>query len=243
MGTIYDNLCEKLQSEKLHFSLLDPEKLNPDYAADLAKKLESFGTDCILLGGSTTGKIDEVAKAIKESVSIPIILFPSSAISVTEHADAVLFMSLLNSNKRQFLIEEQVKGAPLVKEYGLEPIGMAYIVINMGEPTTVEKIAEIRRLSKEEIVSHALAAEYFGYKLIYLEAGSGAQKSVPEDVIQAVKEAVSIPIIVGGGITGPETTKRKLDAGADIIVSGTVIEKAYGKVPEIIDMVKSFKKN
>jgi phosphoglycerol geranylgeranyltransferase len=239
---VHNYIQEKVaKGEKLLFTLLDPEKLSPEKAADLAKKLESFGADAIMVGGSTTGKIDHVAEAIKDSVDIPIILFPSSALSLSTHADAVFFMMLINSNKREFLVGEQVKGSKMVKDVGIEPIGMGYIVINTGEPTTVEKVAEIKRLTKEEVVSCALAAQHFGMSLVYLEAGSGAQQPVPNDIITAVKKAVDIPVIVGGGINGPRTTRSKLEAGADIIVIGTVIEKLYGKVPEIIDSVKRFK--
>ena len=242
MGKVLNQLKEKLKKEKLHFSLLDHEKLTPEKAADLAKKVTDFGSDAIMLGGSTAGNADLVAKAIKEATKLPIILFPNSAGGLTKYADAVFFMSLLNSTKREYLIGEQVKGAPLVREYNLEPIPMGYIVINTGEPTAVEKIAQIQRLTKEEIVNYALAAQYFGMDLVYLEAGSGAQSSVSDDIIQAVREVLDIPLIVGGGINGPVIAERKLDAGADIIVTGTVIERAYGKAAEIIDVVKKFKK-
>lgn len=242
MGKVLNQLKEKLKKEKLHFSLLDHEKLTPEKAADLAKKVTDFGSDAIMLGGSTAGNADLVAKAIKEATKLPIILFPNSAGGLTKYADAVFFMSLLNSTKREYLIGEQVKGAPLVREYNLEPIPMGYIVINTGEPTAVEKIAQIQRLSKEEIVNYALAAQYFGMELVYLEAGSGAQSSVSDDIIQAVREVLDIPLIVGGGINGPIIAQKKLDAGADIIVTGTVIERAYGKAAEIIDAVKNYKK-
>jgi len=242
MGKVLNQLKEKLKKEKLHFSLLDHEKLTPEKAADLAKKVTDFGSDAIMLGGSTAGNADLVAKAIKEATKLPIILFPNSAGGLTKYADAVFFMSLLNSTKREYLIGEQVKGAPLVREYNLEPIPMGYIVINTGEPTAVEKIAQIQRLTKEEIVNYALAAQYFGMDLVYLEAGSGAQSSVSDDIIQAVREVLDIPLIVGGGINGPVIAERKLDAGADIIVTGTVIERAYGKAAEIIDIVKKYKK-
>ncbi len=232
---------ERLKHGKLHFSLFDPEKLTPEKAAELAKKVTEFGTDAIMLGGSTAGSVDLVAKAIKESTNLPVILFPNSATGITKYADAVFFMSLLNSTKREFLIEEQAKGAPIIKESGIEPVPMGYIVINTGEPTAVEKVAQIKRLTKEEIVNYALATEFFGMKLVYLEAGSGAQSSVSEEVIKAVKEKISIPLIVGGGINGPVTAIKKLEAGADIIVTGTVIEKSYGKAAEIIDAVKKFK--
>ena len=195
-----------------------------------------------MLGGSTAGNVDSIAKAIKESTKLPVILFPNSAKGLTKYADAVFFMSLLNSTKREYLIGEQAKGAPIVKQYNIEPISMGYIVINTGEPTAVEKIAQIQRLTKEEIVNYALAAQYFGMELVYLEAGSGAQGSVSDDIVEAVRKAISIPLIVGGGINGPMTATRKLAAGADIIVTGTVIEKAYGKVAEIIDAVKNFEK-
>ena len=239
--SVYTKLLKKLETEKLHFSLLDPEKLSPEKAAKLASELENLGTDAILLGGSTTGNIDEVAKAVKKSVRIPIIIFPNSALSVSEHADAVFFMSLLNSNKLKYLIDEQVKGSRMIKNSNVEPIGMGYIVINTGVPTTVEKVAGVQRLTQGGVVSTALAAEFFGMKLVYLEAGSGASRSVPVSTISAVKDEVSVPLIVGGGINGPETAKAKLNAGADIIVTGTVIEKAYAKAAEIIDIVKKFK--
>lgn len=242
MGKIRNLLNEKLKKEKLHFSLFDPEKLTPEKAAGLAKKVTELGSDAIMIGGSTAGNVDLVAKAIKESTGLPIILFPNSAAGLTKYADAVFFMSLLNSTKREFLVGEQAKGAPLVREYNLEPIPMGYIVINTGEPTAVEKIAQIQRLSQEEIVNYSLAAQYFGMSFVYLEAGSGAQRSVSEDTIRAVKEKISIPLIVGGGINGPIAALQKLEAGADIIVTGTVIEKSYGKAAEIIDAVKKFKK-
>jgi len=238
--TIYSKLLKKLETEKLHFSLLDPEKVTPEKAADLAKKVESFGTDAIMIGGSTTTSVDDVTRAIKKAVKIPLILFPNSAACLSKHADAVFFMSLLNSSKKEYLIGEQVKGSMLVKKAGIEPIGMGYIVINTGKPTAVEKVAHIERLTKEQVISYAVAADFFGMKLVYLEAGSGAEASVSNDIIREVKKNVSIPIIVGGGINGPVTARHKLRAGADIIVTGTVIERAYAKVAEIIDSVKRF---
>lgn len=241
MGKVYAQLLEKLKHEKLHFSLFDPEKLTPEKAADLAKKVTEFGSDAIMVGGSTAQSVDLVTKAIKEATKLPIILFPNSANGLSHHADAVFFMSLLNSSKREFLIGEQVKGAPLVFQHNIEPIPMGYIVINTGEPTAVEKIAQIQRLTKDDVVNYALAAQYFGMGLVYLEAGSGASKSVAEDVIKATKEKLKIPLIVGGGINGPETAIRKLEAGADIIVTGTVLERAYGKAAEIIDAIKKYK--
>ena len=241
MGKIKNMLYEKLKREKLHFSLFDPEKLTPEKASDLAKKVTEFGSDAIMIGGSTAQNVDAVTKAIKESTNLPIILFPNSANGLSKYADAVFFMSLLNSSKREFLVGEQVKGAPIIYEHKIEPIPMGYVVINTGEPTAVEKVAQIQRLTKDDVVSYALAAEYFGMNFVYLEAGSGATRSVSEDIIQAVKEKLKIPLIVGGGINGPITAMKKLDAGADIIVTGTVIERAYGKVAEIIDAVKKYK--
>ncbi len=240
MGKILSKINEKLKHEKLHFSLFDPEKLTPEKASDLAKKVTDFGSDAIMVGGSTATNVDLVTKAIRESTKLPIILFPNSANGLSKYADAVFFMSLLNSSKREYLIGEQVKGAPMIYEHKIEPIPMGYIVVNTGEPTAVEKIAQIQRLTKEDIVNYSLAAEYFGMGLVYLEAGSGAAKSVSEDVIEAVKKKLKIPLIVGGGINGPLTALKKLEAGADIIVTGTVLEKAYGKVAEIIDVIKKY---
>lgn len=243
MNVIGNWLAEK--KRKLHFTLIDPDKQPPAQAAKIAKDCASYGTDAIMIGGSTAGRthVDETAAAIKEAVDLPIILFPGSSGGITKHANYIFFMSLLNSKRRKLLIEEQVSGALAVKQSGIKPIGMGYLVVSTSKtPTTVEKIADLDTIKEgenEKLLKYALTAEYYGMQCVYLEAGSGAEKPVPDEMIKCVRENLSIPIIVGGGIRDAKTAAAKLASGADVIVTGTLAEKDTSKVKEIIKAVKA----
>jgi phosphoglycerol geranylgeranyltransferase len=238
-------LAEK--KRKLHFTLIDPDKQTPQQAAKIARDCASYGTDAIMLGGSTAGRehVDATAAAIREAVSLPVILFPGSSRGITKHADYIFFMSLLNSKRRKLLVEEQVEGSLFIKKSGIKPIGMGYLVVSTSKtPTTVEKIADLDAIKEgesEKLLKYALAAEYFGMSCVYLEAGSGAEKPVPDEMIRRVRENLSIPIIVGGGIRDAKTAVAKISAGADVIVTGTLAEKDTSKVKEIIEAVKGYK--
>lgn len=243
---VFDEIAKKLQNEKLHFTLIDPDKQSPQEAGKLAKSAEIMGSDAIMVGGSSSTviiSIDDTVKEIKKNCNIPVILFPYSHAAISGRADAVFFMSLLNSRRTEYIIDEQVKGAPIIKSFGLEPISMAYIMIESGGVCTAQWVSDARLIpaNKPEIaVSYAMAAELFGMKMIYLEAGSGAECSVPSQVISAIRKSVSLPIIVGGGVITPDIAKEKLSAGADIIVNGTVAERNPVKLENIIRCVKSF---
>jgi len=218
-----------LESGPLLFVLIDPDKQGAKKAGEMAKIAQKSGAHAIMVGGSTgltRNTVRNTVIAIKSECSLPVILFPRSAECLVGEADAVFFMSLLNSRNRNKIIGEQVKGAPLVKKLGIEPLPMGYIIVEPGMAVGEVGEAEvIKRENVEEAVAYALAAEYLGMKFVYLEAGSGAPEPVPPDMIKAVGDAVSIPVIVGGGITTPERAKGALDAGADIIVVGTAAEK------------------
>lgn len=229
----------------LHFTLIDPEDQTAEEAGERAKLSESYGTDAIMIGGSTVRdkkKVDSTVKAIKEKTNTPTILFPNSADSVSERADYIFFMSLLNSKDHRFFAGEQVRGARFIKDSNLKPISMAYVIISTsGEPTQVEKAVDLDMIKPADIekaVSYAITAENFGMDCIYLEAGSGAEKPVPNEMISAVRKAVSIPIIVGGGIRNGSVAKEKVDSGADAIVTGTVAEEDSEKLKEIIWAIK-----
>lgn len=243
MNVIGEWLAEKRR--KLHFTLIDPDKQPPEAAAKIARDCESYGTDAIMLGGSTAGRehVDATAAAIREAVSLPVILFPGSSGGITKYADYIFFMSLLNSKRRKLLVEEQVAGSSYVKKSGITPISMGYLVVSTSKnPTTVEKLADLDTIKEdddEKLVKYALAAEYFGMSCVYLEAGSGAEKAVPDEMIHSVRQNLSIPIIVGGGIRDAETAASKLLAGADAVVTGTLAEKDTSKVKSIIDAVKA----
>ena len=241
---VFEKLTKKLGKEKLHFTLIDPDKQDITKAVELVKNAEKAGTDAFMVGGSSSTviiQLDELIKKIKEATSLPVILFPSTHAQISRYADAIFFMSLLNSRNTNFLIEEQLKGAPLLKAYNLEPISMGYLMFESGDTCTSHFVSDAKLLSnnKPEIaVAYALTAQYFGMKLIYLEAGSGAENPVSNEVISEVKKVVDIPIIVGGGIKDKKTAREKLDAGAAIVVTGTINEGNQDKMGEIIREIK-----
>ena len=242
--SIKDDIFKKLKKKKLHFSLLDPEDQTPQEAGKLSKLAEDVGSSAIMVGGSTsfsTSHLDKVTKALKESVEIPLILFPNNITGISRYADAIWFMSLLNSVDPYFLIGAQILGAPLVKKYDLEPISMGYIIVGEGGTAgVVGKAIPVPYHKPDLAAAHALAGQYLGMHFIYLEGGSGATNPVPPEMIRMVKQFIDVPLIVGGGIRSKEQALAAVSAGADIIVTGNVIESAGGKqkVSEIIDGVK-----
>lgn len=226
---ICDNIIKLTKEKKLHFSLIDPDKQKPEHAGKIAQTVTEVGSSAIMVGGSTIRsqkQVDETVKAIKDNSSLPIILFPSGANLLSKYADAVFFMSLLNSRNIDFIIREHVKGAPFVKQFGLEPISMGYVIVEPG--MTAGRVGDADLIEKKDVetaVGYALAAQYLGMKLLYLEAGSGAYYPVSDEMIKSVKENTDIPLIVGGGIRSVDTAREKARAGADIIITGTTLEK------------------
>jgi phosphoglycerol geranylgeranyltransferase len=186
-----------------------------------------------MVGGSTstsTSHLDRIIKAMKRTVKVPIILFPNNVTGISRHADAIWFMSLLNSVDPYFLIGAQVLGAPMIKKYGLEALPLGYIIVGEGGTAGIVGRAVPIPYSKPELAAvHALAAQYFGMRFVYLEAGSGASNPVPLTMIKAVKKSVDIPLIVGGGIRNDEQARVTVAAGADILVTGNIIEEVEGK--------------
>lgn len=243
---VYKYIKEKRSDSALHFTLIDPDKQSPEKSAKIAKKSVDAGTDAIMIGGSQTTallQLDETIKNIKKSVDVPVILFPSSHAHISKYADAIFFMSMLNSRSIVYVIEEQMKGAVIVKHYNLEPLSMGYLLINTNNYTTVSFVADakpIPRNNPELATAYALAAKYFGMKFVYLEAGSGATHSVPSNMVKLVKKNVNdMFVIVGGGIRNAKTAKEKILAGADIIVTGTIVEKNISKLKQIIKATKT----
>ncbi len=234
-------LRERLKERKLHLTLLDPEEQSPDKAVEIAKNAIAGGTDGIMLGGSTTDSVelDLTAKALQENVDVPIILFPGNISGVSKYADAIFFMSLLNSNNPYWIIGAPALGAPLIKKLGIETISMGYLVVEPGGTVGWVGDAKLIPRAKSDIaVAYAIAAEFFGMKLLYLEAGSGADQPVPEEMIVKVKKTTDLILIVGGGIRDGETARKIADAGADVIVTGTVVEnssKVEDKIKELVD--------
>ena len=248
VGSVEKYLLEKIESEgAIHITLIDPEKATPPRASRIARKAKSSGTSAIMIGGSTfvsTTHLDNVIRAVKRTVRIPVILFPNNVTGISRHADAIWFMSLLNSVDPYFLMGAQILGAPLVKKYGLEPIPLGYVIIGDGGTAgVVGKAVPVPYNKPKLAVAHALAGQYLGMRFIYLEAGSGAKKPVPPEMIRIVKNSIDVPLIVGGGIKSRRQALTAASAGADIIVTGNIVEntKARRKVSEIIEGIRSRK--
>ncbi|WP_372915805.1 geranylgeranylglyceryl/heptaprenylglyceryl phosphate synthase [Pyrococcus kukulkanii] len=230
IGRVERYIHEKLEENKLHFVLIDPDDTSPDEASKIAELCENVGVDAIMVGGSTGAEgnvLDNVVKAIKESSSLPVILFPGSHGGISKYADAIFFMSLLNSRNPFFITGAQALGAFTVKKFGLEPIPMAYIIVEPGETAGwVGDAKPIPRHKPKIAAAYALAGQYLGMRLVYLEAGSGAPNPVPPEMVRVVKSAIDVPLIVGGGIRNGNQARELVKAGADIIVTGTAIESA-----------------
>ena len=231
----------------VHLTLIDPDSQSSDTAGSMAAQAAEGGTDAIMVGGSTGAGgtvLDKTLKAIKEHTDLPTILFPASAGGVSVHADAIFFMSLLNSRDVNYITTNQALGAPLVKKFGVEAISMAYIIIEPGG--TVGWVGDARLIPQKKpalAVAYALAGKYMGMHYIYLEAGSGADSPIPAAMVGAVKQSVGeeTKVIVGGGIRTGEVAARLVKAGADMIVTGTIVEQVSdikSKISELVGAIK-----
>jgi len=239
--SVMECILNGIKKKKMHMTLLDPADQSPSKSADIARAAERAGSDALMIGGSTgvtMQNMDDTVSAIKEAVNLPVILFPTSSETITNKADAIYFMSMLNSKNRDFIIGHQVKAAYFIKKMGLETLSMAYLIVEPG--MTVGRVAEAMVIEKndlEKAVSYCLAAEFLGFKMIYLEAGSGAPYIVSPEMVKAVKAEINIPLIIGGGIKTPEDAKKLVEAGADIIVTGTLVEETediYNAISSIV---------
>lgn len=224
-----------------HLTLIDPDSQSPEEAARMARAATEGGTDAIMVGGSVGAAgvlLHETVKKIKEQTDLPVILFPSSVAGLCENADAVFFMSLLNSRSPAYIVENQALGAPIVLRYGLEPLPMAYIIIEPGG--TVGYVGDARlipRRKPELAAAYALAAKYMGMRLVYLEAGSGADSPVPAEMVALVKKLIGdVLLIVGGGIRNGAAAAELVAAGADLIVTGTAVEKSQDVASFVSEM-------
>ncbi len=234
MNTTWNTLLRVLNEHGIvHLTLIDPDpqKQTPKNAAQIAKLAEQAGSNGIMVGGSTAfGIIDETLQLIKQQVKIPVILFPGNVSGLSRFADAVFFMSLLNSRNTYWITGVQTLGARYIKEFNLEPISMAYLIVDPGGTAGFVGDARLIPRDKPEIaLGYALAAQYMGFSFVYLEAGSGADNAVPLPIVKTVSKYIDIPLAVGGGITTAEEAAAVAAAGADIIVQGTIVEKTLRK--------------
>ncbi|MFA9190474.1 geranylgeranylglyceryl/heptaprenylglyceryl phosphate synthase [Flavobacterium sp. FZUC8N2.13] len=229
-GTIYQQIqVAKATNQQILAILLDPDKIVWEQIPDLIDKINQSPATHIFIGGSLVESriLDDLIIRIKQNCILPIVLFPGHPSQISNHADGILFLSLLSGRNPDYLIEHQVKAAPILKQSQLEIIPTAYLLIESGGETAVERISKTTPLDRNDfdlVMATALAGEMLGNKLIYLEAGSGAQKAVPLEMIQFVSQNTTIPLIVGGGIVDLQGIQNAYQSGADVVVIGTAFE-------------------
>lgn len=234
---------ETLKNHKLHFTLIDPDEQTPEEAVIIAKEAQRANSDGILVGGSITDQDDLnlTVKALKENTDLPVVLFPGNISGVSKYADAILFMSLLNSTNPYWITGAQALSAPSIKKMGIETIPMGYLIIEPGGTVGwVGDAKPVPRKKSDLALAYSMAAEFMGMRVIYLEAGSGADSHIPLDFIVKVKKLTDLIVIVGGGIRTAEDAREVSQAGADIVITGTVVEQTedtYNKIKELTDAI------
>jgi putative glycerol-1-phosphate prenyltransferase len=231
------------QGSKSIAVLIDPDKV--DDAAKLKYLINVASENCVdffFVGGSliTTSNLADVIQSIKEDVSIPVVLFPGSSVQIDPSADGILFLSLISGRNPDFLIGHQVLAAPILKNGRMEILPTGYMLINSGRITSVAYISNTTPIPEDKYslaACTAMAGEMLGLRLIYLDAGSGADREINSRMISTVRKSVSVPLIVGGGINTPLKAQNALEAGADMIVIGNSLEKNPDLITEISEKV------
>lgn len=230
MQNIYNEILKsKKEKKKLLAILLDPDKISKDSLQSIIPKINQSPATHIFIGGSLvlTNTIDGIIRELKQKTTLPVLLFPGNPSQISIEAHGILFLTLLSGRNPDFLIEHQVKAAPILKKTNLEIISTGYILIDGGNQTAVASVSKtipLPRHNSDIAVATALAGEFLGNKLVYLEAGSGAKLSVPLETISLVSKNIEIPLIVGGGIKDIQGIEDAYAAGADLVVIGTAFE-------------------
>lgn len=228
--TTFDRLMKVRQDRGAgYFVLLDPDKNDRNLLPAFVRDATEAGVDGFLVGGSLmlSNELEELIRTIKQNTSVPVLIFPGGVMQVSPLADAILFLVLISGRNPEYLIGNQVIAAPIVRRSGLEAISTGYMLVEAGNTTSAEFMSNTKPIPREKpdiALAHALAGEIIGMKLLYLDAGSGAQLSVPEEMLDTVSRRCSLPIIVGGGIGTPEEARKKVESGASFVVTGTATE-------------------
>jgi len=236
------------QKKKQLAVLIDPDKLSDDKLTDIAIMSNNEGVDIIFVGGSliTSDSLSQCIKIIKENTDIPVILFPGNSYQISRSADGMLFLQLISGRNPDMLIGWHVLAAPYIKLSGIETIPTGYMLIDSGKPTSVSYMSNsmpIPNDKKDIAACTAMAGEMLGLKTIFMDAGSGASITIPEDMVEFVKGSIEIPLIIGGGIRTPEKAKSILMAGADIVVVGNIFEENPDLIGNFMNVVHSLNKS
>jgi phosphoglycerol geranylgeranyltransferase len=236
-------LIRKNEGHKQFTVLIDPDKLNSDQVKNLAELGQKSGIDWFFVGGSllTHNCLDQCIKTIKEHSDIPVILFPGNTLQMSTKADAILFLSLISGRNAEMLIGRHVISAPYLKLSNLEVISTGYMLVESGKPTTVSYMSNSVPIpaEKDDIAAcTAMAGEMLGMKLIFMDAGSGANTPVSESMIKTVSKSIDIPLIIGGGIDTSEKAVAAFNAGGDMVVMGNAIEKDMSLLTRVIEAIR-----
>jgi phosphoglycerol geranylgeranyltransferase len=247
--TIFKTLQERFKEGKKSIAVLvDPDKVeDPSRLLHLVNLASENCVDFFFVGGSlvTSPNLSEVVRKIKDNVSIPVVLFPGNSIQIDPSADALLFLSLISGRNPELLIGQHVIAAPILKNTRLEVIPTGYVLINSGKLTSVAYISNTMPIPDDKYslaACTAMAGEMLGLQLIYLDAGSGAEKEISAKMISTVRKAVNIPLIVGGGINTARKAINALEAGADLIVIGNALEKDPDLLTEVSEKIYEWNK-
>lgn len=232
MKNVYNDIILPAYKEHKHLFaiLIDPDKCSEERLSSIKTAMGEYTPDMILVGGSLVmgSTSDAVLTCQKFYPRTPVVLFPGDETQLTPIADAVMVLSLLSGRNPEYLIGQHVRASVKIKQMGLQTIPTGYILIDGGNITSVQYISNTMPIPREKTdiaVATALASEQLGHKMVYLEGGSGALKHVPLEMIKAVRKSITIPLIVGGGLKNAEDIRNVFDAGADIVVVGSAIER------------------
>ena len=239
MSVLSTILHHQQTAQPLLAVLVDPDKRDR-YSALLPYLGEA---DMVFVGGSTGTQIEDCIMELRQHTSVPLVLFPGNTAQFTPNADALLFLTLLNSRRAEVLIEPHIQAATTIRRSGIETIPMGYILVDGERESAVERVSGCTPIAQKavaDVVSHAVAGQLLGKQLIYLEAGSGAKTPVFTETIRTVREAIDIPLIVGGGITSEQEMLAAFSAGANIVVIGNHFELHPEALPRFLQAKLSY---
>lgn len=245
-NNVYKSIESKFNNKvKMFGVLIDPDKQNVKELLETVKACNESDVDYFFVGGSiiTQGDMQKTTRLIKENSTKPIIIFPGNPDQISKYADAILFLTLISGRNPEFLIGHQVTAAPIIQKTKLEVIPTGYLLVDCGTTTTAIYVSDTNPIphSNAEIAANtALAGEYLGLKLTYIDGGSGAKKCISKAMISKTKEALNGPLIIGGGIRTSEAAKEIYKAGADIIIIGNGAEENRNLIKEIAQMKSTF---
>jgi len=241
--SVYKQIIDRKNKKKKQFAvLIDPDKTNKKKLGNIIQRVQSGKVDYFFIGGSllTDNNFEECINQIKNESNIPVIIFPGNVLQISSKADAILFLSLISGRNPEMLIGRHVISAPILKRTTLDIIPTAYMIIDSGKPTTAMYMSNSLPIPADKpdiAMCTAMAGEMLGLKIIYLDAGSGADKTIPEIMILKVRQNISVPLIVGGGIKTAVQAKTCFDAGADLIVVGNAIEENNHLIEQISEII------